>query len=88
MIFKVAGYSIQKVESEFTKIIDSDVGRNEKLKQLFSLMAKCWLPDQGLFNPDSNWRSMDIANAITVALNSMNYNEVVNMQDVTGLDLS
>jgi len=54
MIFKVAGYSIQKVESEFTKIIDSDVGRNEKLKQLFSLMAKCWLPDQGLFNPDSN----------------------------------
>jgi len=40
MIFKVAGDSIQKVESEFTKIIDSDVGRNEKLQQLFSLMAE------------------------------------------------
>jgi len=40
MLFKVAGDSIQKVESEFTKIIDSDVGHNEKLKQLFSLMAE------------------------------------------------
>ncbi len=34
MILEIAGDSIQKVESEFTKIIDSDVGRNEKLKQL------------------------------------------------------
>lgn len=40
MIFKVSGDSLQKVESEFTKIIDSDVSRNEKLKQLFSLMAE------------------------------------------------
>jgi len=40
MIFKVSGDSLQKVGSEFTKIIDSDVGRNEKLKQLFSLMAE------------------------------------------------
>ena len=32
MILQIPGDSIQKVESEFTKIIDSDVGRNEKLK--------------------------------------------------------
>ena len=40
MTLKVPGDSIEKVESEFTKIIDSDMGRNEKFKQLFSLMAE------------------------------------------------
>jgi len=40
MIIKVGVDSIQKVESELTKIIDSDVGRDEKFHQLFSLMAE------------------------------------------------
>ena len=40
MILKVSGDSLQKVESEFTKIIDSDMGRNEKFRKLFSLMAE------------------------------------------------
>jgi len=48
MIFKVAGDSIQKVEREFTKIIDSDVGRNEKLQQLFSLMAEGHVETQSI----------------------------------------
>ena len=48
MTFKVAGDSIQKVESGFTKIIDSDVGRNEKLKQLFSLMAEGHMETQSI----------------------------------------
>jgi hypothetical protein len=39
MIVKVGVDSIQKVESELTKIIDSDVGRDEKFHQLFSLVA-------------------------------------------------
>lgn len=40
MTLKVRVDSIQKVETEFTKIIDSDVGGNEKFKELFSLMAE------------------------------------------------
>ena len=40
MVLKVPGDSIQKVEREFTKIIDSNVGRDEKFHQLFSLMAE------------------------------------------------
>jgi hypothetical protein len=40
MILKVSGDSLEKVESEFTKIIDSDMGRNEKFTKLFSLMAE------------------------------------------------
>nr|UDP55601.1 putative integrase/recombinase protein [Schizostauron trachyderma] len=40
MILKVGVDSLQKVESELTKIIDSDVVRNEKFQQLFSLMAE------------------------------------------------
>ncbi len=40
MVLKIPDDSLQKVESEFTKIIDSNVGRDEKLKQLFSLMAE------------------------------------------------
>lgn len=35
MIFKVSGDSLQKVESEFTKIIDSDVGQNKRIKKIF-----------------------------------------------------
>jgi hypothetical protein len=40
MILKVPGDSLQKIESEFTKIIDSNVERNEKFRKLFSLMAE------------------------------------------------
>ena len=40
MVLKVPGDSIQKVEREFTKIIDSNVGRDEKFRKLFSLMAE------------------------------------------------
>jgi site-specific recombinase XerD len=40
MILKVSGDSLEKVESEFTKIIDSDMGRNEKFTKLFSLMTE------------------------------------------------
>ena len=48
MILQISGDSIQKVGSEFTKIIDSDVGRNEKLKQLFSLMAEGHVETQSI----------------------------------------
>jgi len=40
VVLKIDGDSLQKVESEFTKIIDSNVGRNEKFRKLFSLMAE------------------------------------------------
>jgi integrase len=40
MILKVGVDSIEKVEIEFTKIIDSNVGRDEKFRKLFSLMAE------------------------------------------------
>ncbi len=40
MVLKVPGDSIQKVEREFTKIIDSNVGRDKKFRKLFSLMAE------------------------------------------------
>jgi hypothetical protein len=40
MVLKVPGDSIQKVESEFTKIINSNVSRDEKFRKLFSLMAE------------------------------------------------
>ena len=40
IILKVIGDSFQKVESEFTKIIDSNVGLDEKLKQLFSSITE------------------------------------------------
>lgn len=40
MVLKVLGDSIQKVGSEFAKIINSNVGRDEKFRKLFSLMAE------------------------------------------------
>ena len=40
MVLKVPSDSLQKIESEFTKIIYSNMGRNEKFRKLFSLMAE------------------------------------------------
>ena len=40
MVLKVPGDLLQKVEREFTKIIDSNVGRDEKFRKLFSLMVE------------------------------------------------
>ena len=48
MILKVPGDSLQKVESEFTKIIDSNVGRDEKFRKLFSLMAEGHVETQSM----------------------------------------
>ncbi len=45
---------------------------------------ECWLPDQTLFN--SNCKSTEISNAIDLVSPNLKYNDVVNMQDVTGLD--
>jgi integrase len=48
MILKVGVDSLQKVESEFTKIIDSNVGRDEKFRKLFSLMAEGHVETQSM----------------------------------------
>ena len=48
MLLKVGVDLIEKVESELTKIIDSDVGRNEKFHQLFSLMAEGHVETQSI----------------------------------------
>ena len=48
MILKVGVDSLQKVESEFTKIIHSNVGRDEKFRKLFSLMAEGHVETQSM----------------------------------------
>jgi len=50
MILEIAGDSLQKVESEFTKIMDSNVVREEKFRKLFSLMAEGHVETQLLYN--------------------------------------
>lgn len=40
MILKVTDDSLQKVESEFTKIIDSEMGHDKKFRKFLSLMAE------------------------------------------------
>lgn len=40
--------SLQKVDSKFTKIIDSNVGRDEKFRKFFSLMAKSHAETQSM----------------------------------------
>ena len=48
MILKVDVDSLQKVESKFTKIIDSNVGRDEKFRKLLSLMAEGHVETQSM----------------------------------------
>jgi hypothetical protein len=47
---------------------------------------ECWLADQALLNPSCNIGATDIPNAIDLVSHDLKYNEVVNMQDVTGLE--
>ena len=79
MIVKVGVDSIQKVESELTKIIDSDVGRDEKFYQLFSLMAEGHAKSQSIMkegfvglaiqNAELNAQLKDQNKALTDQLN-------------------
>lgn len=48
MVLKGTSDSLQKVESEFIEIIDSNGGRNDKLKQLFSSMAEGHVETQSI----------------------------------------
>ena len=47
---------------------------------------ECWLPDQALFNSRCKVKATEIPNPIDLVSHDLNYNEVVNMQDVTSLD--
>lgn len=40
IILKIPGDSLQKVESEFTTHIDSDMGRDKKFREFLSLMSE------------------------------------------------
>lgn len=61
--------------------------RNQIVMPNFKQNKKeCWLPDQALFNSDCKIKSLDIPDAINLVSHDLNYDEVVNMQDVTGLD--
>jgi integrase len=81
MIVKVGVDSIQKVESELTKIIDSDVGRDEKFHQLFSLMAEGHAETQSMMkegfvglaiqNAELNAELKDQNKALTDQLNQL-----------------
>ena len=77
MILKVPGDSLQKIESEFTKIIDSNVGRNKKFHQLFSLMAEGHVKSQSIMKEGSvclaikNAELKDQNKALTEQLNQL-----------------
>jgi integrase len=81
MIVKVGVDSIQKVESELTKIIDSNVGRDEKFHQLFSLMAEGHAKSQSIMkegfvglaiqNAELNAELKDQNKALTDQLNQL-----------------
>jgi hypothetical protein len=81
MIVKVGVDSVQKVESELTKIIDSDVGRDEKFHQLSSLMAEGHAKSQSIMkegfvglaiqNAELNAELKDQNKALTDQLNQL-----------------
>lgn len=48
--------------------------------------GECWLPDQVLFNSACKVKPTQIPDAIDLVSHNLKYNDVVNMQDVTGLD--
>lgn len=59
------------------KIIMSNLGQEKR---------ECWLPDQGLFNSNCKVKATQIPDAIDSVSTDLNYNQIVNMRDVTGLD--
>jgi len=49
--------------------------------------GECWLPGQTYLNPDCKIKPTEIPNAVDLASHGLEYDEVVNMKDVTGLKL-
>jgi len=47
--------------------------------------GECWLPEQTYFNPSCKIKPTEIPNAVDLASHGLEYDEVVNMKDVTGL---
>lgn len=47
---------------------------------------ECWLPDQALLNSNCKINPTDIPDVIHLVSPDLHYKEVVNMQDITGLD--
>lgn len=64
------------------------VNNRNKIIMTNSLPEKkeCWLADQAFLNSNCKVKSTEIPNAIDLVSHDLDYKEVVNMQDVTGLD--
>ena len=48
--------------------------------------GECWLAEQALLNPSCKVKATEIPSAIDLVSHDLKYSEVVNMQDVTGLN--
>ena len=48
--------------------------------------TECWIPGQPVLNDNCKLQSAEIANDVNVILSDLTYEDIVNMQDVTGLD--
>lgn len=81
--------SVKGVEPRIPDMFDVVVVNNRD-KIIMSNPVKenqeCWLPDQAFLNSNCKTKPTEFSNAINSNLPDLQYDELVNMQDVTGLD--
>lgn len=69
-------------------IIVNNRNRNRELIMTNPVQKRveCWLPDQTFLNSNCKIKSTEIPNIINSVSSNLEYDKIVNMQDVTGLD--
>ena len=81
--------SVKQIQSrvpDMPDVVTLNFKKKVKAPGLIMEGKECWLPEQKYLNPKCRIKPTEIPDAIDMANHGLNYDEVVNMQDVTGLD--
>lgn len=72
--------------SDLPDVVTVNFRNKITMANLATEKSECWLAEQALLNPGCKVKATEIPSAIDLVSHDLKYSEVVNMQDVTGLN--
>ncbi len=72
--------------ADLPDVVTVNFGNKVKAPSIVQSKGECLLPEQAYFNPNCQIKPTEIPTAVNQAPPGLVYDEVVNMQDITGLD--
>ena len=67
-------------------VVIVNYGNRLKAPSIVPEKPECWLPGQAFLNPTCKIKPTEVPTAVDMVSHGLDYDKVVNMQDVTGLD--